>query len=192
MNSHFWGVRWQATDTWLLNFTWYGTFKTPHYTTQGLCVFCLIQTASRHQCFSALPLVKCVRSVPDYFAGLLYKSMRVRTSTTPLSFTCPRVSFGWESKHHLLLLNTLLCSACWNRWQHPHEDNGVEERAGHAGHQSQLPEEVRSVSLLHYPGTPLRQTQGRRSRFLCISHDARLNDIIHIQILHKTYGKEKL
>lgn len=46
-------------------------------------------------CFHFPLAVKCVRNVPDYFAGRLYKSMRVRRSTSPqfvlfiLSFSKP-------------------------------------------------------------------------------------------------------
>lgn len=63
------------------------------------------------------------------------------------------LQFSWGIKHHLQLLNMFLCSARWNWWRHPDEGDGVEERGGHVGHQSQLPKEVRSVSLHHYPGT---------------------------------------
>lgn len=53
----------------------------------------------------------------------------------------------------------LLWSACWDWRQHPDEDHGVEERGGHVGHQSQLPEEVRSISLHHHPGTEQTDTK---------------------------------
>lgn len=67
--------------------------------------------------------------------------------------------FSWGIKHHHQLLNMFPCSARWNWWRHPDEDNGVEERGGHVRHQSQLPKEVRGVSLHHYPGTPHPNTK---------------------------------
>lgn len=63
-----------------------------------------------------------------------------------------------STAHHLQVLTVLLYSARWDRWQHLDEDNGVEERAGHAGHQGQLPQEVRGVSLHHNPGTAPTET----------------------------------
>lgn len=97
-------------------------------------------------------------------------------SETNLRFRHPKIDkCGWENKcsctcnscwfqcaftaHRLQVLTVFLCSARWNRWQHLDEDNGVEERAGHVGHQGQLPQEVRSVSLHHNPGRAPRETE---------------------------------
>lgn len=67
---------------------------------------------------------------------------------------CNSCWFQWAfTAHHLQVLTVFLYSARWNRWQHLDEDNGIEERAGHVGHQGQLPKEVRGVSLHHNPGT---------------------------------------
>lgn len=62
-----------------------------------------------------------------------------------------------------------VCLARWNRRQHPNEDNGVQERGGHVGHQGELQKEVWSVSLHHHPGTAHSDTKLRVVSLLSVS-----------------------
>lgn len=94
------------------------------------------------------------------------------------AFHVVMLCYCWEYKVSACINSS--CSICssarWNWWQHPDEDHGVEERGGHVGHQSQLQEDVWSVSVQHHPGTLSAQ---RASLWQAPVASAWFSDVLH-------------